>query len=125
MNKFIKILLINSVAFSLFSGPDEDLMREAFDGNSAGIEAAIAAGADINSVDTYGYTALIFAAKNVHIDIVRLLLDRGANINAINDSENTALMHAAFNGHINTVRLLLDRGANINAVEDRKSTRLN
>src|SRR3990167_10679708 len=81
MNKVLKILLISSVTFSLFSGPNEDLLDAAKSGNSVGVEAAIAAGADINT-NIYGTAALIVAAINGHTDIVRLLLDKGADINA-------------------------------------------
>ena len=44
MNKFLKILLVSSVAFSLFSGPNEDLLIAAKAGNFAVVEAAIRAG---------------------------------------------------------------------------------
>ena len=135
MNKFFKILLISCVTFSLFSGLNEDLLAAAKAGDPAGVEAAIAAGADVNYINDigintlivgakYGLTALMFAAREGHIDIVRLLLDRGANINAINDYERTALMWAANTGHTDVVRLLLDRGANINAVDGDGDTAL-
>ena len=118
MNKFIKILLISCVTFSLFSGPNEDLLDAARAGDSAGVEAAITAGADINTITTDGweFTALMWAATNGHTDIVKLLLDRGADIDAVYRDGNNALTLAATNGHANTVKLLLDRGADIDHV---------
>src|SRR3990167_7140095 len=115
MNKFIKILLISSVTFSLFSGPNEDLLDAAIAGDSAGVEAAIAAGANIDAVDDIGNTALIVAVIFGHIDAVRLFLDRGSDINHVADNGWTSLIWAARYGRRDILRLLLDRGANINA----------
>src|SRR3990167_8118356 len=110
MNKFLKILLISSVTFSLFSGANEDLLDAAKAGNLAKVKTAIAAGADVNAMYDDGNTALIWAAaEHGHTDIVKLLLDRGADIGAVNVNLNTALICAAANGHTDTVRLLLDR----------------
>ena len=114
MNKFFKILLISSVTFSLFSGPNEDLLIAVQLVDLIGVEAAIAAGADIDAADINGNTALIFAASYGHRDVVRLLLDRGAGINAVDVLRDTALIKAAFSGHRDVIRLLLDRGAGIN-----------
>src|SRR3990167_8637458 len=124
MNKFFKILLISSVTFSLFSGPNEDLLIAVQLVDLIGVEAAIAAGADIDAADINGNTALIFAASYGHRDVVRLLLDRGAGINAVDVLRDTALILAAQNDHIDTVKLLLSRGANINAINDYGSTSL-
>ena len=114
MNKFIKILLIGSVTFSLFSGPNEDLLDAARNGNLAGVEAAIAADADVNAIDNDGNTALMWAAFNGNIDIVRFLLDRGADANIINRLNNNVLMHAAQHGHTKIVELLLLAGIDVN-----------
>src|SRR3990167_9333088 len=106
MNKFIKILLISSVTCSLFSGPKEDLFRAARTGNSAGVEAAIAAGVDINTIDGWGFTALMRAAKDGHIDTVRLLVDRGANIDYVNQIGQTALIYARKQCRTKVVKIL-------------------
>lgn len=64
-----------------------------------------------------GETPLMLAAKNGHVDAVKLLLNRGAKINARNpdtpDSKKgmTALMLAAQQGHDEVVRVLLEHGA--------------
>src|SRR3990167_4753558 len=123
MEKILKILLINSVAFTLFSGPNEDLLKAAENGNLVGVEAALDAGADVNNAtEGWRITALIVAAVSGHTDIVRLLLDRGANINHDNNLGATALIVAAENGHTDTVILLLDKGADINHATDYGST---
>lgn len=66
-----------------------------------------------------GETPLMLAAKNGHVDAVKLLLERGAQINARNpetpDSKKgmTALMLAAQQGHDEVVRVLLEHGADV------------
>ena len=125
MEKILKILLISSVAFSLFSGPNEDLLAAAENGDPAGVEAAITAGADINHTNDYGSTVLFYAARSGLTDIVQLLLDRGMDINQTNSGGFTLIMVAAGTGHIDIVRLLLDKGANVNATtEDTGNTAL-
>ena len=124
MEKFIKILLISCVTFSLFSGPNEYLLAAAKAGNSVGVEAAIAAGADVNTSDNNGNTALIWAAFKGHANIVILLLNRGADVNATNNDGITALMWAAENGHTHVVRSLLDNGADVNATNNYRDTAL-
>src|SRR3990167_1486479 len=124
MNKFLKILLINSVTFSLFSGPDEDLLAAAINGDLVGVKAALDARADVNAVDAYEDTALAKAARYGYINIVKLLLDRGANISTTDNDENTALIMAAGGGHTAVVRLLLNIGADINAINNYESTAL-
>ena len=60
--------------------------------------------------DWDGNTALIWAARNRHGDIVRLLLDNGADVNKTNNDNKTALFEAARYGHADCVGLLLSVG---------------
>ena len=39
-------------------------------------------GADVNKVDENGWTALMHAAEEGHVETVTLLLERGADVNA-------------------------------------------
>ena len=98
--------------------PDRDaqLIKAAEDGNMQGIQTALANGADVNSKDANGTTALWTAAENGHTEIVKLLLEKGAdmNVKATTDSV-TALMIASQNGHAEIVKLLLGKGADVNA----------
>jgi len=71
---------------------------------------------NINAALARGGTALMHAAWNGNIDVVRLLLDSGADIEMMGGNFNDpALVKAAKKDHIDVVRLLLDRGANIEA----------
>ena len=66
---------------------------------------------------TYKNTALILAAKNGYIEIVKKLLDTpGIDVNAVTPAGNTALIFAAQQGHTEIVQALLaHRNINVNA----------
>ena len=70
------------------------------------------------SYEEGGYTCLMEAAFNGHLDVCRLLIDKGAHIEAKNRYGRTPLHYAAANGHLEIVRLLCDRGADIEAHDD-------
>ena len=70
------------------------------------------------SYELGGYTCLMEAAFNGHLDVCRLLIDKGAHIEAKNRYGRTPLHYAAANGHHEIVRLLYDLGADIEARDD-------
>ena len=68
-------------------------------------------GANPNSRDRDGWSAIHWAAEEGHLGVVRLLLEAGANVDAVS-SYGTSAMHCAANGgHANIVKLLLSRRA--------------
>lgn len=68
-------------------------------------------GADINSLDKHGQTALVNATYRGDLSLVRLLVDNGAELNVTAKYNLTALMLAVINGHIDIVRILVAAGA--------------
>ena len=60
---------------------------------------------------------LVVAAKNGHLEVVRLLLEAGANKDAANRFGDTALMIAIKNGSRKVVQLLTDAGADKDAAK--------
>ncbi|MGH9346699.1 MAG: ankyrin repeat domain-containing protein [Vicinamibacterales bacterium] len=59
-----------------------------------------------------GLTALLFAARQGHVEAVRALLDAGAGVNQASPADNTTpLLIATINGHFDLAKLLLDAGA--------------
>ena len=58
-------------------------------------------------------TALMFAAREGHVDAARLLLDAGAELQAVDKNGITPLLMAISNNRISMARLLIERGADI------------
>ena len=79
------------------------------------ISLLIKYGANVNTVSKYGESALYYASKHGHKDIVSLLINNGADVNIGNaDGNNQPIWAAAYKGHLDIVKLLVNEGANIN-----------
>ncbi len=65
-----------------------------------------------NFADT-GWSALMYATRNAHIECMKMLMDAGADIEYKNELGRTCLMLAAFMGHIECVKLLIEAGADV------------
>jgi uncharacterized protein len=85
----------------------------------------LAEGADVNSRDLSGTTALMFAAKQGFAEIVDLLIQNHADVNlARGKFGTTALMLAAASGHYSIVQKLLAQGADPRILNSDGSTAL-
>lgn len=62
-----------------------------------------------------GKTALLYAAREGHLPVVRALLDAGAPVDERDPNDITPLLMAISNGHADVARHLIERGADINA----------
>lgn len=71
----------------------------------------------INHQDKNGFNALIHAAKNGYLDIIKALLMRGADINATDLDGTTALMIALENNHLDVAVCLLSHYSEIKNIE--------
>lgn len=88
-------------------------------------KALLDAGANINAQDEHGNTALHFAAKQGHQNIVALLLRRGAQVDVREGSNKYTPLHVAtLNRHTSLISLLLKAGADINAQDENGNTAL-
>jgi ankyrin repeat protein len=107
------ILLTFLIAVPLFADANLDNMVEAAQtGNIAKVTAGLKAGANVNAVSGWGYTAIVSAARAGKLDMVKFLVSKGANINQPDSSGITALMNASSDTKNNElVKFLLSKGA--------------
>lgn len=102
----------------------EDLITAAGLGDSFALKRLLDNGADLNSRDELGQTALMAAALNGRPRVVEALLKRrrhwwnpftkGVSVNAKRNDGRSALMFASANCHLDVVKALLDAGAKVN-----------
>jgi ankyrin repeat protein len=100
-----------SATVLLAAADSRDLLVAIRNGDYSQVQGLLRAGADANTVDGDGTTALMHGVIEADVNVVQLLLDGGANVNARNALDSTALMYAATN--LAKTRLLLDRGADV------------
>jgi len=99
--------------------PDNDLfkaIRSFPDTGMAPVEAALAAGADINAKDKMGFTALHLAIKSKNEELANKLLDtEGIDVNVKTNKGFTPLMVAAWKGSEALVQTLITYKADLKA----------
>jgi ankyrin repeat protein len=96
------------------SRPDAQLLRAAYNGSLSSLKKAIKAGANVNVSDDQDTSALRWAARGGHRDVVEALLDAGADINQRSFTGWTAMMEAVVSGSEDIVSMLIERGADLN-----------
>ena len=90
----------------------EDLLyRACSNGDIRTVEGLIAAGCNVNCVDSGGDTPIIKATREGHEKVVKKLILAGANLAVRNKSGDTALHYAATCNHIQCGILLCEGGA--------------
>jgi Ankyrin repeats (3 copies) len=91
---------------------NEQLWEATRKGDTAGVRAALKAGADANAKWRYDQTPLFKAAERGDSEIVRALLEAGANPNHRDTFYGaTPLTWALDKNHVEAVRALIERGA--------------
>jgi uncharacterized protein len=66
-----------------------------------------------------GFTPLLFAVRQGHVDAVKRLVDAGADVNRVCAGDKTSpLLMAVINGHFDLARYLIDRGADVTLASD-------
>jgi len=95
---------------------------EAVERGAASVKQALASGANVHTVNDWGATPLVVAARIGNSQIVKDLIAAGADVNFAVAANNeyrgrTALMNAAFAGRELVVDILLDAGADAGAFE--------
>ena len=91
--------------------PPDALHRAAKAGNLKGLEAALAAGADVNARDDKGWTALLYVVDKGYVLLVEPLVQAKADPDVRAPDEATALFMAVAHGHSEIIPLLMKAGA--------------
>ncbi|MCP4981490.1 MAG: hypothetical protein GY935_13460 [Gammaproteobacteria bacterium] len=127
MKKMIKIfgalfipILIASCAMN------ERLHLPASAGDMDKVRTEIEGGRDVDSKDAAGQTALMYAAENGRIEVVKYLVSKGADVDAIAGGfgRGTALIYAASTNRLEVISYLIKSGADVNAVTKHNETAL-
>ena len=113
MKKIVFIGLFVIVSWSVFSRSlDEEFITACRRGEQAKAESLLNEGANIEARDGCDHqTALVFAANEGHLVIVKMLVEHKANINAQDDKGWTALSEASYRGRTDVVKYLLSKKA--------------
>jgi len=94
---------------------EKDFLQAAISGDFNHVKAQLDAEINIELFDQKtGSRALMYAATNGHLNIVKLLIDKGADINATNHFNRSALSYACIMGQEDIAMYLTAKGANLN-----------
>ncbi|PPK88710.1 beta-lactamase regulating signal transducer with metallopeptidase domain [Neolewinella xylanilytica] len=89
------------------------LMHAIYDGDLEMVKYLLEKVNDLSQTDERGFTPLMAAASENHVDVAKLLIERGADVNQVH-RQWTALIEAADEGSLEVAELLLDNGASVN-----------
>jgi len=84
-----------------------DLVRAAGDGDLPAVRRALDEGADVDTRDGSGRTAVTAAAMGEHVAVVRELVDAGADVDLQDDRRNNALLVCGEHGNVAVLREVL------------------
>ena len=84
----------------------KSLLASSQHGDLEEVKKCVEEGADMDSSDIYGWTALMCAACSGHRKIVSFLIESGANVKLKNNQSKTALDLAKVSRHDKTVKVL-------------------
>jgi uncharacterized protein len=123
---FLSILLVMAIAIFAVAGENlgSDLVQAATKGDVRAVERLLAEGADINTQDDAGRTALCAASSYGSLKIVDILLRHGADVHSKDNAGWTALHFVCYTHDIAIVKMLLEEGANTNAKDNAGMTPL-
>ena len=92
--------------------------------NSDMLRTILDCGADVNLIDSNGWTALHHSADKGDINMAQILLEAGADVNSYSNARRTPLHLAAASNHTDMVKLLIENGADKEFESEDKCTPL-
>lgn len=87
--------------------PDAALLRAAEAGDADRVALALRSGADIETRDARGRTALLLAATSDRVEVARLLVAMGASPDALDDGHDTPWLVTGVTGSVRMLEALL------------------
>lgn len=107
------------------SATDTALRKAAQDGDMTAVKELLDKGANVNSKDDTGKTALLWVAPaRDNPEMVKFLIAKGADVNAKDNNGETALMIAASQSNPGILAALIEAGAEVNAQNNSGGTAL-
>ena len=90
------------------------------------VESLIKSGAEVNVLDGFGYTPLLYAVEKDQIDCVSTLISAGADLNISRRSleQESPLTMASKHGSCKIVKILIDSGADVNQTDSQGNSPL-
>uniref|UniRef100_A0A915EDN1 Uncharacterized protein n=1 Tax=Ditylenchus dipsaci TaxID=166011 RepID=A0A915EDN1_9BILA len=89
------------------------------------VNKLVSCGAQVNSSDKFGSTALIWAARKAregYTEIAQALISASAFVNTVDRFGNSILASAVRSGNLTLVRMLLEKHADVNAKDSENRT---
>ena len=103
----------------------ETLHKACEKGNIGAVKQHLAEGATVNDKDDDGWSPLIYASGEGHIELSEFLIAKGADLNAKAGYPETSPLHgAASENHKEIAALLIIKGADVNLKNDEGETPL-
>ena len=76
----------------------------------------------INERDIYGQNPIYYAARDGHLNLCELLVEKGTDVNLEDKYGQTCIFYAIREGHYDIVDFLIKHGANVNKNDKKKQT---
>ncbi len=102
----------------------ESFLNNAAGGHKETIVLFLKGGMDINARGDRGETALMLAAVNHNIELLKFLIDNGAHVNDGDNNGYTALMFVSSEGDREVAGFLIGKGANMDSQNNNGETAL-
>ena len=90
---------------------DEAFLEQAKEGELTVLKLFLKGGIDLETQDSSGATALMYAALNGHVEAASLLIEEGAHVNAQDNQGRRALDYATVHPESGAFKILASAGA--------------